>query len=132
MTSALWAVQKAVYDALKGSLTGVDVYDYVPENTNPEARPFVIVQRAVSTPADGVNFDGASVEVTINVFGRQEGSKVIKRTMDAIVLVLADESLPLDAPLQHVMTRLIQAGMQPQSSQTMQGFVTVRVEVFGS
>ena len=99
MTSAAWALQKALHGALWNDadllalLSGPQIFDHVPRRT---ARPFVTLgtsrERDWST-GDDVGFEH---DVTIDVWLEGRGREQAQSIVDAVHSVLHDADLQLD------------------------------------
>lgn len=83
------ALQKAIYTALDGTLTG-GVYDYVP----PDAPyPYTVIGDGTEAPDDLHDNDGAEETITLHVWSRERGAKQVKTILKEIDAALHFGSL---------------------------------------
>tara|TARA_R110002167_G_scaffold34895_2_gene111461 strand:- start:1149 stop:1553 length:405 start_codon:yes stop_codon:yes gene_type:complete len=81
-----WEVQKAIFTALTGSVTGlgaanVSVYDDVPENTS---YPYVVIGEETATNNGTKTLDGMEHTLTIHAWSQYRGRREIKEIMQSI------------------------------------------------
>lgn len=85
MSLALNEFQKALYTRLAGQLSGVTVYDHVPQNT---AQPYVVIGQITATPWDSKTNDGQEFTATIHVWEKAAGKKSANLKMQSIYTAL--------------------------------------------
>ena len=99
MSAASWAMQKAVYAALRAD-DGVKaelgdpprIFDNPPKG---EAYPHVVIGEGRVTPLDGV--DGAAEhEIRLQIFSRHAGRREIRRIIDALYDALHEADFAID------------------------------------
>lgn len=84
-------LQKVVYAALNGSITGT-VHDEVPAT---QAAPYTVIGEITSVPWDTHDEDGSEETVTIHVWDDQTGSLRAKQIMGEIDAILHDARFTL-------------------------------------
>lgn len=130
MTAVLWATQEAVFDLLSGDvqLSG-KVFDHVPPNRQP-GDGYLVISEANTVPSDleGLTYDAVVVEIAIHGWSKAEGTRSLKKLVDRTVELLADQDLEVEG-WQHVMTRLVRAGIRAQTAEVQQAYAVFRVTV---
>lgn len=100
MSFAANPVQQAIYTRLSGEITGVTIYDSVPQSPTgkPEADfPYIHIGEDLLTPWDTDDTLGASVTVTLYVWSRMYGKKETKQIMAQIYDLLNRQHKNLSA-----------------------------------
>lgn len=96
MTSAGWALQKAVHAALSadaalaGLLGGPQVFDDVPQQST---YPYVALGSSTERDWSTATEDGAEHVLTLHVWSRKAGRKETREIMEAVRLALHDKPL---------------------------------------
>lgn len=86
MSLAANAIQKGIYDRLIAQLSGVGVYDHVPQGT---AAPYVVIGEDTSVPWNTKSFDGQQYTLTLHVWDYfKAGKKSVKTIMQNVYAAL--------------------------------------------
>ena len=90
-----WELQKAIFTALDGNVTGIDsasvsVYDDVPENT---AYPYVILGEETSANSGTKSLDGIEHTLTLHVWSQYRGRREIKEIMQSLYSLLHNTAI---------------------------------------
>ena len=90
-----WNLQKAIYDTLDGSVTGMDgasvtVYDDVPEDVS---YPYVILGEETTANNGSVTLDGVEHTLTIHVWSQYRGRREIKEIMESVYSLLHNTAI---------------------------------------
>lgn len=100
MRVSAWAVQKAVYTRLSGSVVlqsadgAIPVYDDVPQD---QAYPYIMIGDVTGSQWDTKTTPGDQVTVTIHALSQYRGMSEVKRMLDEIVQDLTSATLDLSA-----------------------------------
>lgn len=97
--SAGWELQKAVFEALSGTLT-VPVYDDVPQGA---AMPYVAIGDSTIAPAGTKTGDGEDHSLTLHVWSQYAGRREVKELLGQIKAALHGRPLVLAG---HALVRL--------------------------
>lgn len=95
------ALQKAVFVALSGNITGT-VHDEVPANT---PAPYTVIGETTERPWDAHDSDGSEETLTIHLWSSTPGSTQVKTILAQIDALLHHQSLALDGAPYLVMLR---------------------------
>ena len=81
-----WELQKAVFTALSGNVTGlsgvnVSIYDDVPENTS---YPYVVIGEETASNNGTKTVDGLEHTLTIHAWSQYRGRREIKEIMQSV------------------------------------------------
>lgn len=81
-----WELQKAIFAALNGSVTGMDganvpIFDDVPEGTE---YPYVVIGEETSANNGTKSLDGLEHTLTIHAWSRYRGRREIKEIMQSV------------------------------------------------
>ena len=90
-----WELQKAIFTALDGNVTGIDsasvsVYDDVPENT---PYPYVILGEETSANSGTKSLDAIEHTLTIHVWSQYRGRREIKEIMQSVYSLLHNTAI---------------------------------------
>lgn len=90
-----WELQKAIFTALDGNVTGIDsasvsVYDDVPENT---AYPYVILGEETSANSGTKSLDAIEHTLTLHVWSQYRGRREIKEIMQSVYSLLHNTAI---------------------------------------
>jgi len=91
-----WELQKAIYSALNGNVTGiggtgnVSVYDDVPEQTS---YPYVLMGEETTSNNGTKTLDGLEHTLTIHAWSQYRGRREIKEIMQSIYSLLHDSAI---------------------------------------
>ncbi len=81
-----WELQKAIFTALNGTVTGVSsanipIYDDVPEGT---VYPYVVIGEETSSNNGTKTLDGVEHTLTLHVWSQYRGRREIKEIMQSV------------------------------------------------
>lgn len=90
-----WELQKAIFTALDGNVTGIDsasvsVYDDVPENT---PYPYVILGEETSSNSGTKSLDAIEHTLTLHVWSQYRGRREIKEIMQSVYSLLHNTAI---------------------------------------
>lgn len=91
-------VQKAVYDALNGSVSA-PIYDDPPElpaSMPKDSFPYVVIGDDIGVQANTDDTKGREVDVTLHIWSRYRGSKQVKEIAGEIEAILDRSELTAD------------------------------------
>jgi len=118
-------LQKAIFTKLSTavSLTGIPVFDYVPQNT---AFPYIKVDNSTAIERSNHSKRGREITTTILVWTQYHGSKQCRELLEKVDKVLDRTSLTVTG-FTHVLTyvEFCQVYTQPDGF-TQQGVIRVR------
>lgn len=129
-----WNLQKALFTALDGNVTGIDdasvsVYDDVPENT---AYPYVILGEETTANNGSKTVDGVEHTITIHVWSQYRGRREIKEIMESVYSLLHEADISVTgASLVHIRQEFSNTLMENDGI-TRHGVMRFRVVMFDS
>ncbi len=129
MDNAQWALQKAVYTALKSSLEivsrlGDGIYDDVPRKAN---YPYVSFGQSVERDLSSSLEDGSEHSITLHLWSGGKSRKLAFEIMDRVCQVLEMAALPMNGHhLVNMRCELSRVSRDP-SSQSFHGVLRFRV-----
>ena len=88
-------LQKSIYSALNGSVTGIDsasvsVYDDVPEGTS---YPYVVIGEESTSNNGSKDLDGLEHTITIHAWSQYRGRREIKEIMESVYSLLHNTAI---------------------------------------
>jgi len=90
-----WELQKAIYNALNGAVTGidsasVDVYDDVPEGAE---YPYIVIGEETSANDGTKDIDAVEYTLTLHIWSQYRGRREIKEIMQSVYDLLHDSAI---------------------------------------
>lgn len=125
-------LQKAVYAALNGSVTGlsgasVSVYDDVPEGTS---YPYVVIGEETAINAGTKNLDGVEHTLTLHIWSGYRGRREIKEIMQSIYSLLHDTAITVTGASLVMIRQEFATTLEEADGITRHGVMRFRVVMF--
>jgi len=127
-----WNLQKAIYDTLDGSVTGMDgasvtVYDDVPEDVS---YPYVILGEETTANNGSVTLDGVEHTLTIHVWSQYRGRREIKEIMESVYSLLHNTAISVSGASLVNIRQEFSTTLAENDGITRHGVMRFRVVVF--
>ena len=129
-----WELQKAIYSALSGSVTGIDgasvsVYDDVPEGT---AYPYVVIGEETSANDGTKDIDAVEYTLTLHVWSQYRGRREIKEIMQSVYDLLHDAAITVAGASLANIRQEFSTTLMENDGITRHGVMRFRAVVFDS
>lgn len=96
MSKFLLPAQKLIYDTLNGAISGVRVFDDVPDlpaGMPEDSFPYIVIGRDYTNAFDTDSWNGDKVSIQLDVWSRYNGRKETKEILAAIYNLLHKQEL---------------------------------------
>jgi hypothetical protein len=127
-----WTIQQAVYGALTEDATLMSlvggVYDNPPQNTNP---PYVTLGDSTSAPDDLLIESGSQETLTIQVWTKDGGMRLVKQIMERIYIALHAKRFVISGTLLVSCVNELAEALREADGETRRGIMRFRISTFG-
>lgn len=125
-------LQKSIYAALNGSVTGIGgasvaVYDDVPENTS---LPYVVIGEETTANSGTKTLDGVEHTLTLHIWSEYRGRREIKEIMESIYYLLHDTAISVTGASLVLIRQEFSTTLEEADGITRHGVMRFRVVMF--
>ena len=127
-----WELQKAIFTALNGTVTGVSsanipIYDDVPEGT---VYPYVVIGEETSSNNGTKTLDGVEHTLTLHVWSQYRGRREIKEIMQSVYEKLHNTAITVTGASLVNIRQEFSNPLEEQDGITRHGVMRFRAVVF--
>ena len=129
-----WELQKAIYNALSGSVTGIDsasvaVYDDVPEGAT---YPYIVIGEETSANDGTKDIDAVEYTLTLHIWSQYRGRREIKEIMQSVYDLLHDTGITVSGASLANIRQEFNNTLMENDGITRHGVMRFRAVVFDS